>query len=490
MTQLRLIRRARSQASSESSSEPSGPEGRGNSPLPPRPEPALRRTFRSKSKGPIRRLCSFLGWIIRRWQLGLLLVTLLVGLAGEGPPPGSMDTQVKRLLAGRRFDFVGWEVGALLSKLTHSLAAPQRFMDEPTRREFFLDYLALVADIQRLDWEIQQTYIDPEVEDPEGATAGLRVQLAELRAAEEARQPLAEAILEEQTASILMSEGFGTLGRELPPVGTRFTPLPLLLVISPRDHIENVLSLDLRHGLDVAQREAIEAHVDTVHDVSSLVTGIGGLAAYPAMLLESSSLNWVAEVTAHEWTHHYLAPRPLGWYYLDDPETRTINETVASIVGVEAGRKMVARYYPELLPPAPEPVPEEPEEALPSPEPPAFDFRRSMRETRVQVDELLAQGQIEEAEAYMEQRRQEFVANGYAIRKLNQAYFAFHGAYADEPGAAGADPIGPAVRELRARSPDLHTFVSRAARVTTLAELQALLIEMDETLDVIELTSD
>mgnify|MGYP001115794512 CR=1 FL=1 len=489
MTRLRLILRGRSRSASESSSKPSptscgpddGPEGHGNGPPLPRPEPDLGRTFRSKSKEPIRRLRSLLSWTIQRWQLGLLLATLLVGLTGEGPPPGSMETQVKRLLAGKRFDFVGWESGALLSKLAHNLAAPQRFMDEPARREFFLDYLALVADIQRLDWEIQQTYTDPEVEDPEGATAGLRAQLAALRAAEEARQPLAEAILEEQTASILASEGFGTLGQELPPVGTHFTPLPLLLVISPRDHIENVLSLDLRHGLDVAQREDVEADVDSAHDVSSLVTGIGGLAAYPAMLLESSSLNWVAEVTAHEWTHHYLTPRPLGWHYLDDPETRTINETVASIVGAEAGRQMVARYYPELLPPEPEPVPEEPEdleEVPPSPEPTAFDFRVEMRETRIQVDELLAQGQIEEAEAYMEQQRQEFVANGYPIRKLNQAYFAFHGAYADEPGAAGADPIGPAVRELRARSPDLHTFVSRAARVTTLAELRALLNEI------------
>jgi hypothetical protein len=103
-----------------------------------------------------------------------------------------------------------------------------------------------------------------------------------------------------------------------------------------------------------------------------------------------------------------------------------------------------------------------------------------MRETRIRVDELLAQGKIEEAEAYMEEQRQEFVAQGYNIRKLNQAYFAFHGAYADQPGAAGADPIGPAVQELRARSPDLYTFVSRIAGVTTLAELQALLGETEE----------
>jgi len=428
----------------------------------------------------VERIRSLLSWTIQRWTLALLLATLLLGLAAEGPPPACLDTQGKRLLAGERFDFATWEVGALLGKLAHSLVAPQRYMDKAARHDFFLDYLELVADIQRLDWEIQRAYTDPEVEDAETATVELRVQLAELRAVEDAHQPIAEAILEEQTACILVDEGFGVLGQEFPPVSTHFTPLPLLLIVSPRDHIERIFSLGLRHGLDVAQRETIEEQVDASFDVSSLVTGIGGLAAYPAMLLESSSLNWVAEVTAHEWTHHYLTSRPLGWNYDAAPETRTINETVASIVGKETGPRMVARYYPELLPPEPEPVLEEPEEKAPPPEPPSFDFRAEMRETRIRVDELLARERIEEAESYMEERRQEFVAHGYHIRKLNQAYFAFHGAYADQPGAAGADPIGPAVRELRARSPDIHTFVARVARVTTLAELEALLEEMEE----------
>lgn len=422
-----------------------------------------------------------LSWTVQRWALALLLAVLLLNLAYEGPPPAALKTQVNRILAGERFDFVGWEVEALLDKLAHHLIAPQRYVDETARHDFCLDYLGLVADVQWFEWEIHRLYTDPEVQDPEAATAELRAHVAELRAEEEARQLLAEAILEEQTACILAGEGFGALGQEFPPIGAHFTPLPLLLVISPRDHIERLWSPYLRHGLDTARREAIEEQVDTTtsFNISSLVTGIGGLSAYPAMLLESSSLNWVAEVAAHEWTHHYLAPRPLGWNYAAAPETRTINETVASIVGKEAGRRMVARYYPELLPPEPEPAPEEAEETPPS-EPPEFDFRAEMRETRIRVDELLAQGKIEEAEAYMEERRQEFVAQGYYIRKLNQAYFAFHGAYADEPGAAGDDPIGPAVQELRARSPDLYTFVARIAPITTLAELEALLKEMGE----------
>jgi hypothetical protein len=425
----------------------------------------------------VERFQNLLKWTVQRWELAALLAALLLVLTVEGPPPGELDTQVSRLLVGERFDFVSWEAGAMLNKLTHILVSPQRYMDEPSRHEFFLDYLALVADIQQTEWEIYRTYTDPEVEDPDAAAAALRIQLDELRESEEIHQLLAEAILEEQVSCVLVSEGFGILGQELPPVSVHFTPLPALLIVSPRDHIERIFSLGLRHGLDAAQREFIEGQVDTSQDVSSLVTNIGGLSAYPAMLLESSSLDWVTNVTAHEWTHHYLTPLPLGWNYAAAPETRTINETVASIVGEEAGRLTVARYYPELLPPEPEPVPDEQEEEAPPPEPPDFDYNTEMRETRIRVDELLAEGKIEEAEAYMEERRQEFVAQGYYIRKLNQAYFAFHGAYADKPGAAGKDPIGPAVRALRASSPDLHTFVARVARVTTLVELEAMLQE-------------
>jgi hypothetical protein len=343
--------------------------------------------------------------------------------------------------------------------------------------------MSLVEEIQRVEWKITLVYTDPNVGDPDAESADLRAKLAELRAEQRVRQPIAEAILEEQVATVLVDAGFGTLGQELPPVSAHFTPLPSLLVVSPRDHIENVFSLSLRHGLDTAQREAIETQIDTELGVSSLVTNIGGMAAYPSMLLESSWLPWVAEVTAHEWTHHYLTLRPLGWNYLESGETRTINETTASIVGKEIGYEVITRYYPELPPPELPSLPEPPEEEdeqpeeTPPPEPAEFDYRMEMRETRIRVDELLAEGEIEEAEAYMEERRQMFVAQGYVIRKLNQAYFAFHGSYADAPGAAGKDPIGPTVLEFRFRSPDLHTFASQIARVTTLAELEALLEE-------------
>ena len=81
-------------------------------------------------------------------------------------------------------------------------------------------------------------------------------------------------------------------------------------------------------------------------------------------------------------------------------------------------------------------------------------------------------GQIEEAEAYMEAQRRVFVARGYQLRKLNQAYFSFYGAYNTGPGAAGGDPVGPAVRALRQRSGSIKEFLDRMSWMTNFEELQ------------------
>lgn len=73
----------------------------------------------------------------------------------------------------------------------------------------------------------------------------------------------------------------------------------------------------------------------------------------------------------------------------------------------------------------------------------------------------------------MEARRQTFVENGYRLRLLNQAYFAFHGSYATGPAAT--DPIGPKLERLRELSPNLSEFLRVASSITSVAELDAAL---------------
>jgi len=93
-----------------------------------------------------------------------------------------------------------------------------------------------------------------------------------------------------------------------------------------------------------------------------------------------------------------------------------------------------------------------------------------MRLTRKHVDELLAGGAIVEAERYMEERRDFFQAHGYPIRKLNQAYFAFHGIYGQDP--ASASPVYVQMMKLRQASSSLAEFVERVSSMTGIADLE------------------
>jgi hypothetical protein len=401
----------------------------------------------------------------------------LVFVAVVAPEWPAFDDETYRLRAIvglRQFDFVVWETNALLIKGQASVTGGHTYMDEDRRKEVVLRYLDLVQNARRLEREISGVYTDPAIAEPEVASRELQQQVDELRAEMRRLQPLAEAIVEEQVAAVLVDEGFAFGGRAWPPVKMNMTPLPYVLIVSPREEIRRIYGIPLIHGLPVAEHELLEAAVFDDTDRAALVVSIGGLGIYPAMILETHDINYLADVVAHEWSHHWLTLKPLGVRYAQDPTMHTINETVANIFGREVGALVVQRYYPELAPP---PAPSPPAPPAPA-EPPAFDFQAEMAATRVVVDELLAEGRIDEAEAHMEERRQFFVEHGYRIRKLNQAYFAFYGAYADVPGATGADPIGPAVVTIRERSQTLRDFMDRVAPVTTLEDLHQVATSM------------
>ncbi len=404
----------------------------------------------------------------------IVLFVLMPVLMQDTVPYGEQSALLARVVQGRAFDFVGWEFDALRGKFAQNTAGTQDWLDEEQRKALVREYFASMGQVETLESKLNDYYARAGMPGADAAAAaGWRAQLDALRAQQDAQQPFVEAILEEQISGALADLGFGPSGGVLPPVSVHFTPLPQMLVISPRDRIMPLYQVSLEHGLSIEQQEALERQADSQLGDSALVVPIGGLAMYPAMLLETSSFSWVVEASAHEWTHHWLALHPLGYEYDSNPQTRAINETVASIAGQEVAAEMLRRYYPETL--APQPAGKASGQGAPAKAAP-FDYNKEMNDTRVHVDALLKQGKVDQAEAYMEARRRIFVANGYAIRKLNQAYFAFYGGYQAQPGgAAGEDPIGPAVRELRARSGSLKAFLDTVSGVTNLAELRAAL---------------
>lgn len=401
-------------------------------------------------------------------------LVVLVFMLGTGTiPPSDLNSRVRAFTKNVEFNFITWTLNALGVKLNQTTLNPVAYLPGEERRELALDYVQLVDQIQQGEARLKTIYADPDISNPELESAEAREHLNELYARRDQVRPIAEEILQSQLAEVVADLNLDIAGQALPPVLYHSTPLPKALIVSPRDIIRQDENISLSPDLTVDQYNGLENEIDAALDISSLVVGVGGIGTYPTMVSQTSNLNWLTEVVAHEWVHNFLTLRPLGMNYLTSPELRTMNETAAAIAGKEIGRALMERHYPELVPPPPPEPPASFQTSEANNEPPPFDFRAEMHTTRLRVDELLASGNIKEAEDYMEQRRQFLWDNGYRIRKLNQAYFAFYGAYADLPGgAAGDDPVGAAVRTLRHQSPSLADFLKRISWMSSFDQLK------------------
>jgi hypothetical protein len=436
--------------------------------------------------------------------LGVFFAVMALLISQEYPVPGDPGTKISRAMGKDVFDFIAWMGEGWIEKAGQIAAPAEDFLTDEQRSQLVLTFAQKMNDWSDLEWQVRRVYADASIEDPETKTQDLRARRDNLRAEIERLRPTAEAIIQQQIASVLVDEGLAAGGEVFPPVAARITPLPYILITSPRDEIRRIDGEGLQAGLNVDEAERIERQVFSATNRSALVVPIGGLAAYPTMILETGDLTWLLQTIAHEWTHNWMYLRPLGYSYLaDSQDIRTINETVASLAGDELGLKVMRRYYldtlkkehPDLVEPKPLEVPDLNPSTQPPParDPQAFSVNNALYETRVKVEDLLSEarslrqaGQVVEAEAkiveaekYMEERRQFINSHGYGIRKLNQAYFAFYGAYADQPGgAAGTDPTGPNVVALRAYSPSLRQFLDRVSSILTLQDLQKAVAEV------------
>lgn len=406
-----------------------------------------------------------------------LALAIIIFTGGDTPRFSGQSDRVRMHTREIEFDYPNWVWDAAWTKLKQGAVGAPYLFDRGTNKQIVFEYLRITQQLLQTESAIEQIYANPDIQDKDSTSQFLRTQRDRLIDRQELVAPFAEAILQSQVGDALAALDLTSGGQTIPPILYHTSPTPLALIVAPRDRILQITNISVLPTLTLDEQIKLEDQVANSLDVSTLVVRIGGVGVYPTMVMETTDLRWILETIAHEWTHNYLSLRPLGLNYTTTPELRTMNETTASIAGTEVGMYVLERHYPELLASSAgrETVSMNngPLHSDSFEDPPPFDFREEMHETRVRADELLAQGKIEEAEAYMEQRRQVFWEHGYLIRKLNQAYFAFHGAYADVPGgAAGQDPVGPAVRTLREQSDSLADFINTIAWMTSFEELQ------------------
>ncbi len=405
---------------------------------------------------------------VRRWAIvglvGLLILSLQSGARQFNP--------AERAAQAYLYDIAQWEFNNFLSKWVNRVGEILPGGASPARKgELVRRYFEMGGESARLRYRLRLMAA-------EGSPARTAELQARLEAAEAPRRALADDVEEAIEAAIsaaLAEEGLATLGEFIfPPVDIRLNEPPKLLVTSPRDAIRRTHDVLLRSDVTLGQREALEGRLLRDANLSALVEDIGGLATYPASIPTTQPMRWTMEAAAHEWLHHYFFFRPLGQNMFNNGDMVTLNETIANVAGAELGDRAFMMLGGEI-PPAAGAAQES--RATAGDTPPPFDFQSEMRRTRQRVDELLGDGDVEGAEAYMEERRRLFVENGYPIRKLNQAYFAFYGTYADLP--ASSSPIGGQVRRMRELIPDLGDFIARVAQISDYDQFLAMLTELE-----------
>ncbi|MDP2743698.1 MAG: hypothetical protein Q8P00_01355 [Dehalococcoidia bacterium] len=380
----------------------------------------------------------------------ILSFFLIIGLWLAFRPPAK---GLYKIIKPYTFSIVNWELSNAPAKWFHE--AKSRFqqpaLSPDAQKELIGEYLDLASKLKRLEAEGMSAAGQTSEE--------VRRRLAQI-------SPQVESVLQEQVSTVLIAEGFGQrlpsgTALLLPPLSFKMTPAPNLLSISPREKIELKQTFLMDAALDEEQIKTIESSIEKL-GLSAYMERTGGIATYPSLIPPTENLDSMLSTIAHEWFHQYLFFRPLGRHYRSTYQMTTINETVANMAGKEIGARARSLYYG---------TPDAPGET--GPPVPAFNFAAAMMEIRGQVDKYLSTGDVEQAEKFMEEQRLFLATRGYRLRKLNQAYLAFHASYADDP--AFSNVIGQQLRQLRQRSTSLADFVKVISQVTTPDGLPRLL---------------
>ena len=402
-----------------------------------------------------------------KFGLWLMIIYLLLGSLGTSCAPShDFDKSLKTITRPYRFSIARWELHALFEEVKNIFNNHQKGIDDGVSE--ITVYFKTVEQINNVESKVEAI----KAGNSQGDLAPLEAELNKLLQQNTAAADTVERLMESQIRKTLSQQGiFNPIDKYVrlkvgfPPVNFKLSEPPHLLVVSPRDRIEIIKEIALLPEMSVEAMESIEGEINKL-DVSSLVVALGGYSTYPSFVMADGDLRFTLDAATEEWLHQYLTFKPLGFRYLldlagifRDYDVATIDETLASMVSKEVGAIIYESRYAVK------------ETGNPRTETAGagFDFNQEMREIRRAVDNYLAQGEIKQAEEFMEQKRQFLATRGYHIRKLNQAYFAFHGTYADSP--ASISPIGVELKKLRSQCASLKDFLEAVASMTSRQDL-------------------
>jgi hypothetical protein len=406
---------------------------------------------------------------MKRKSIITVFILIISILAGSCQQPDDFNRTLNGIINPYRFSIAEWELKTLTSELEGVIFSGREYTVEDSL--IVVNYFKLLEDISQLDFQI--SYYRDTIEKQD--LSALQKQLKDLKQESDTLKKVVEGIIELQIRDILnqldlywYNDIIG-LNISFPPVNFSLESPPHLLVVSPRENITRMKEIILLQDLSIDEINYIETEIDKL-GYSSIVLGLGGMATFPAFVNNNAGLEYTISTAVEEWFHQYFFFKPAGFLYAfnllgiyKDSDISTINETIAGIVSDEIASMVYSKYYSRYY----ENVTFEYLQGN------GFDFYEEMRNIRIAVDIFLANGDIEQAEAFMEEKRLYILSQGYYIRRLNQAYFAFYGTYAGSPSSV--NPIGEILWDLRNSSANVTDFINITSGIRNMNDLHKLM---------------
>ncbi len=402
-------------------------------------------------------------------KLVISTLILLTGmLSGSCQQADDFNRTLNKIIDPYRFSIVRWEIKTLTGELEQALFEHSSYTIDDSR--VVVDFFKLVEEISGLEFQI--FYYKDQIDEED--LLFFENRLIELQKQRDSLKKDVENILSLQIRETLkqldlyLYNDITGIDITFPPVNFSLESPPNLLIVSPRDSIYRMKEIILIQDLTADEIDYIETEIDKL-GYSSIVLRVGGMATFPSFVTNNAGLEFTISTAIEEWFHQYFFFKPAGFLYAfnllglySDSDISTINETIAGIVSDEIASMIYQKYYTSYYE----------DNAYVYSEGSGFDFYEEMRNIRIAVDNYLATGEIEQAEAFMEEERLYILSQGYYIRRLNQAYFAFYGTYASNPSSV--NPIGDMLRDLRNNSADITDFIKITSSIKNLDDLNEL----------------
>ena len=142
--------------------------------------------------------------------LGLLVSSTLLPYSSSDAP--------RAYTRSLEFDYVSWELDAMLLKNAQGALDVPRYLTVDQQHTVVTHYLDLVQQINLDENKIEELYADPKVLDKNAAIDPLNAILTDLKDQRSRLGPLAEEVLQSQISSVLADFGLTAGGQPMPPL--------------------------------------------------------------------------------------------------------------------------------------------------------------------------------------------------------------------------------------------------------------------------------